>query len=445
MWDSSTNVGHDVTVSPIGGIQGMALISGVTSQPTSPTHASHRGVARLPVGIWFPIAVFASMRLLDVVFIVIASRHQISLAPVNSSHYYIHTPSQADPGYWSVITNWDGQWYERIATQGYPVPDQSGGLAASWSAYAFNFLPLFPLMAGLLMSVTGLGFAAAASIVSISCGAAAMVVLFKIIERTAGKFAACSVVALVSAFISAPVLQIAYKESTVLLLLLLWFWWVQQRRYWWAAVAVLALCFAKYLTPPMALVLAAHALNRWRHRSTDPIRRRDWLGMATIGGVSAAGLYAWRTLVKFWLGNASDRVYNRASQVTNGTFGAFSQFYRSGGLAGLTFLVLVVVVLMLYSRTAHASSWGTEIQTWLWAYPAFLLMGAPIMPATLRYLIPAFPLALMVVGSPKAPGTIPRRKLWLVIGFCILGLALQWWWIDSLLIVRQLADTPMVP
>jgi hypothetical protein len=62
----------------------------------------------------------------------------------------------------------------------------------------------------------------------------------------------------------------------------------------------------------------------------------------------------------------------------------------------------------------------------------------------LRYLLPAFPLVLIVVGSPEI-GTTPRRKVWLVIVCCLVGIALQWWWIDTLLIVRQQQNTPWMP
>lgn len=157
-----------------------------------------RSLRRVPLGIWFPICVFALMRLVDAALMMVVSRHQIALTTA-SIPYYIQTPTPADPGYWSIITNWDGQWYERIASDGYAVPDSSGGLGAYFAANAFNFLPLFPLLCGLLMAVTGLGFAPVASIVSLACGAGAMVVLFKVIERGAGNFVAACGVALVSA------------------------------------------------------------------------------------------------------------------------------------------------------------------------------------------------------------------------------------------------------
>ena len=60
------------------------------------------------------------------------------------------------------------------------------------------------------------------------------------------------------------------------------------------------------------------------------------------------------------------------------------------------------------------------------------------------FLLPAFPSARILVGSPE-PGTSPRRRVWFVVACCLIGLALQWWWIDTLLIVRQQTGTIWVP
>jgi len=168
--------------------------------------------------------------------------------------------------------------------------------------------------------------------------------------------------------------------------------------------------------------------------------------MATIVAVSAAGLFAWGTFVRLWRGDEADRVLNRASvsNLANTKFGTFGQFYDAAGLVGLAAPVLVVVVLVVYARGAHARSWGTEVRTWLWAYPTYVMAGSGVAPVMLRYLLPAFPLVLIVVGSPE-PGTTPRRKVWLVIVCCLVGIALQWWWIDTLLIVRQQQNTPWMP
>jgi hypothetical protein len=63
--------------------------------------------SRLGYQVWFPLTVYAIARLVDVVLILIAARHQLDM------------PNGATYG--SVASNWDGQWYLRIATHGYPT------------------------------------------------------------------------------------------------------------------------------------------------------------------------------------------------------------------------------------------------------------------------------------------------------------------------------------
>ena len=131
------------------------------------------------------------------------------------------------------------------------------------------------------------------------------------------------------------------------------------------------------------------------------------------------------------------------SNLANARFGTFGQFYDAAGLVGLAAPVLVVVVLVVYARGPHARSWGTEVRTWLLAYPTYVMAGSGVAPAMLRY-CSRLPALIDRRWQPE-PGTTPSRKVWLVIVSCLVGIALQWWWIDTLLIVRQQQNTPWMP
>ena len=71
-------------------------------------------------GTWFPLSVFALTRLIDFVMISLSARTQVALTHTLPG-YYVYTPTPASPGYLDAITNWDGQWYQRIVEQGYAV------------------------------------------------------------------------------------------------------------------------------------------------------------------------------------------------------------------------------------------------------------------------------------------------------------------------------------
>jgi hypothetical protein len=80
------------------------------------------GRTTVPLSIWLPLTIFALTRLYGVVIIALAARHQVALPSPHHPGIYQFTAHPDSPGYLALITNWDGQWYERIATDGYHLP-----------------------------------------------------------------------------------------------------------------------------------------------------------------------------------------------------------------------------------------------------------------------------------------------------------------------------------
>ena len=103
----------------------MAAIAGPAQTPaqTPESPATLRiGRVRVPLSIWLPLAIFALTRLYGFVIIALAARQQVALPSPEHPGIYQFTAHPASPGYLGLITNWDGQWYERIATLGYHLP-----------------------------------------------------------------------------------------------------------------------------------------------------------------------------------------------------------------------------------------------------------------------------------------------------------------------------------
>ena len=109
--------------------------------------------------IWFPLTVFLLARALNAVMIGLASGRQIAIPSVGLGGR-LAIASPASPDFWVIAANWDGRWYGAIATYGYPdhLPVDAGGQVLP-TAYAFP--PLYPLLARLVMFVTGLDFTVA--------------------------------------------------------------------------------------------------------------------------------------------------------------------------------------------------------------------------------------------------------------------------------------------
>jgi hypothetical protein len=104
--------------------------------------------------------------------------------------------------------------------------------------------------------------------------------------------------------------------------------------------------------------------------------------------------------------------------------------------------VVVLFVVVAVSRLTR--TWGAEVRTWFAIYPVFLLFVAGVHTGMLRYLLLAFPLGLLLVGSP-APGTIPRKRAALVGAVVVISLGLQFFWVNHALVVTQLAGKPWLP
>ncbi|HEY5249493.1 MAG TPA: hypothetical protein VIJ15_13705, partial [Dermatophilaceae bacterium] len=173
----------------------MAATAGSAPSPAripeqGPTPATlHLGRLSIPLPIWLPLAIFALSRLYAYVIIARAASQQVALPSPEHPGIYQFTAHPDSPGYLDLITNWDGQWYERIATLGYHLPLQ-GAPGAKDTLWTYAFLPGFPMVVGAIMAVTGLSFAVCVTIVNLMAGGAAMVVMFALLERTAGWFVA---------------------------------------------------------------------------------------------------------------------------------------------------------------------------------------------------------------------------------------------------------------
>ena len=420
----------------------MAARAAQTSAPMS----WRLGRVTVPLSIWLPLAIFALTRLYGFVIIAFTARYQVPLPSLDHPGIYQFTPHPDSPGYLALITNWDGQWYERIATDGYHLPSP-GDPRPNDALWAFAFLPAFPAVVGGLMTATGLSFGVCATFLNLVAGGAAMVVMFALVERTAGRFAAAATVLFTNSFVAAPLFQAAYSESISLLLVCTILLLVARRQYGSAVLAVVLLSLTRLVTPPLAIVVLVHAVVRFRGQSQDPVRRWEIFGMTALAVVSAVSVSLWSTITSVITSGVKDTGANRGSisnAVVVGRFGWFTNAYEHIGWIGVIGLALLAVLFLVVALSRLTRSWGVEVRTWFAIYPIFLLFVAGVHTGMLRYVLLAFPLALLMVGSP-APGAIPRKRAALVATVCVISLALQAPWVSHALVVTKLAGNPWLP
>jgi hypothetical protein len=427
----------------------MAAITGPAQTPAR-THSPptlRMGRVSVPLALWLPLAIFGLTRLYGFVIISWAARQQVALPSPAHPGIYQFTAHPASPGYLALITNWDGQWYERIAALGYHLPPPGAGFSVARDAlWTYNFLPGFPVVVGTMMSVTGLSFAVCATLVNLVAGGAAMVVMFTLVERTAGWFVAGAAVLLTCCFVAAPLFQAAYSESISLLLVCSVLLLIARRHYAWAVPVVVLLSLTRLVTPPLAIVVLVHAGLRLRNRARDPIRRGEAIWMAVLAVVSAVSVSVWPAVTSAITGpvKTAGAKQSVSHNVATGRFGWFTNSYEHIGWIGVVGLALLVILLVVLALSPLTRTWGAEVRTWLAIYPIYLLLVVGVHTGVLRYLLLAFPLAMLTVGSPQ-PDTFPRKRAALVVIVSVIGLALQIPWVSHALVVTPLAGKPWLP
>ena len=326
--------------------------------------------------------------------------------------------SDGDPG--GYHTRWDGDHYSRIATRGYPTPSTSPGGDGVDGVWAFY--PLYPTLVRALTALTPLGTSSAGTLLSLASAAAAMVVLSRMSAAFGGgRAAALTTVALVSTAMAAPVLQMVYSEGLALLLLVTAFDLLIRRRYGLLLPVMVLLSLTRPLLAPFAVITSVHAISLWREGAPRAVRARAW-------GTSAVSVL----LVGLWpviaaIANRSPTAYLSAMATFElpGRPRSWFHFAVEAGVPGVSCFVAILVLLLWIALRALPVGCALELRAWTALYPAYLLLATFPSGSIVRYLLLAFPMALVVLGR----GT--RTPTALLVTLPVVGAALGVLWVFS--------------
>jgi len=123
------------------------------------------------------VLVYLGLRAISWVLLVLASKDQGVMPD--------WTGPTVEPIDMTVL--WDGSWYREVALHGYPIPLPLDPTSGHVTQNAWAFYPLFPLVSRMLMSVTGLGFPAVGSTLSLVCGLGAAVLMAGLLAERLGQ------------------------------------------------------------------------------------------------------------------------------------------------------------------------------------------------------------------------------------------------------------------
>lgn len=350
---------------------------------------------------------------------------------------YQDPQASGTPIFFQFATLWDGQWYERIATQGYPE-QLPVGTEGQVQQNPWAFYPIFPMMARAVMALTGWPFAVAGVVVATLLGYAAAVLVAGLLRERVGTWGALAGVALLGAYPSAPTFQVAYTESLALVLLAAALWLLVRERWWAAAVIALLTGLARPVALPLGLVALVVVVARWRQRRQRPPTRSEYAGMlAALVGCGLAGLlwpaYAW------WRTGTADAYTVTMSAWRGGE--SVVPFLPSieraqwlwGDVLGIVVLAVGAALLLAAVLGPWAAGLGLALRTWCLGYALYLFAALDPWTSLYRYLMLLFPLFVVMAGAGWATTRRPGTPRWLMVTRTVvlaaLMIAWQVWWV----------------
>ncbi|WP_426625043.1 mannosyltransferase family protein [Leifsonia sp. McL0607] len=340
---------------------------------------------------------------------------------------------QSHPTFLGFAGSWDASFYRRIVEHGYPATlptDADGDIEQNeWA-----FLPLYPLVVRGLMAATGLGFAPAGVLVAVLCGAAASLVLYRLVASRVG---AVSGVWAAVFFCFGPlsfVLQIAYAESMFFVLLFAALWAIMARRYW----AVIPLGVAAAFTRPgelalpltLGIMFVIRAVRARRAQEDFGIRER--VAMIVAGAVTAVAGLAWPLVAATVTGTPGAYVETELSWWT-GFIGRvafvpltpwFLFTWRYASVAGAIAVVAVIAGYAWLLSRPSIRALGTEVVAYASSYALYLFAVFLPQQSLLRLLMPLAPLA----GAHGLTHNVRARRIVLVAGIALQPIALVLLW-----------------
>ncbi len=283
-----------------------------------------------------------------------------------------------------VWSRWDSEWYLRIAESGY-----------DWPSSTPAFFPLYPLLVGGVGRILGGHFLLAGLVVSLTAGAVAFALLYRLVGRRFREDDALRSVLYLAVFPTSLFLGAVYAESLFLALAIGTFVLMEERRAGWASVtAGLAL-----LTRPYGVaLLPALAVYAWR----SDRRRRD----LALLGVPVAVFLLYPLVLELWLGHGlsfvdAQRIWER-SLAPLGPLGGLVQAIGEGDVLGpLLAVALLALALVAWRRMgAPYGVYALAALTIPMALPSERLGGLYSFP---RLALAAFPclVALALLGRDR--------------------------------------------
>jgi hypothetical protein len=347
-------------------------------------------------------------------------------------HWDFASP-RMNPTFFTFSGSWDGSYYSQIVEQGYPTTlplDDDGSVQQNpWA-----FLPLFPLVVRALMFVTGLSFYPAGFAVAIVFGAAAAVMLFRLVAARAGVSSAFWATAFFCFGALSFVLQISYAESMFFFLMFAGMLAMIHRRYWIMMPLGVLAAFTRpgALALPLALGIVFVVRLLQARRGGEPFARRERVTILVVGAIMAVAGMSWPLIASAVTGTADAYVNTELSWWT-GFLGKVAfipltpWFLLSWKYLSVLGALLVIGIVAGYTWVLTRPSvraLGTELVAYAASYGLYLFAVFLPQESTFRLLLPLAPIA----GARGLTRNRRARKAVLIGGIALQPVAILLLW-----------------
>lgn len=316
-----------------------------------------------------------------------------------------------DPSFFTFSGSWDSSFYRQIALHGYPTElptDAAGNVEPN----AWAFLPVFPWLARGLSALTGLDFYVAGVLVASLFGAAAALVLYRLLAPRVGHGSAIWAVALFCFGPLSFILQVAYAESLFLFLMFASLGLMMARHYLLMIPFAVLAAFTRPGVLALSLALGVILLLRWRERERFVWRER-WAIIAAGLVIAAAGL-AWPLVAGAVTGVHDAYLVTELSWWTGfvgrATFVPLTPWFlmagRYLGVAGLVLVVLLAAGFAWWLSRRRLHPLRPEIVVYSASYGLYLMAVFLPQQSLFRLLLPLAPL----LGDPAIARSKALRR-----------------------------------
>ncbi|KGN33658.1 membrane protein [Knoellia sinensis KCTC 19936] len=362
-----------------------------------------------------------------------------------------------DPTVGDLIGLWDSEWYERIATQGYPVPLPADPNTGKLTYSAWAFYPLFPFLVKGLMTL-GLPFTAAAVGLNVILGGVGAVLIWALFrhglhaEPQPGRERLALVAACLWCFYPATgVMLKPYTEPLAVVLVAASLLYLMRRRYAVVAAIAVPLGFTRGVAAAMGCAALIHLVVRIREdreAGVAPLRGQRFTAALMLVVTGLSGI-AWPVVVGVVSGIPTaffDVQEAWGQKPASGPFVLWLEWaWDARGLAGLLVLIALCGTYFTLILGRHGRWIPVEVRAWAVAYPLYLFAVVRPITSMWRFLLLDFPIAALLASVAMRTSTGERivkhwrRRVAVLLVPVLAGLL---WWTCALLTYTPWGSRP---